>query len=923
MKSRTAILSLQVIAVSASLLTSIKILPGPDLIGIILAFYTLLFLPGLLLGRLLWRYSHDPLEVVCSVFTLGVAYASLLVCLGFVPGVSYRMIVCAGTGIVAALLFIDYVRGGRFERRAEHPVHRATDTGRERGGAIAMLLLIFVVCFVFFAGSGESGTGTDAPDHISFIRRGIDSGALFPRDSFYRDGDGVALDPRKGIWHPVLALWATQADAAVEVLWNQLPAVLSFFALAAFAFCARQLLGSFALVFPACVFLLLFYRGEGIGWFTKIAFSRNIAQVFLWCGLAFLLRYYRSGDRRYLPVVFFLSLVGVAVHLVFFLLLAAVMIGLLLFVHLSAEGRIWRRRYWLSAAVLVVAVAVPLALRALFTVSEFNMIHTHRQGMMTLGGGLSVVDPAEIVARVGLAYLFGVALAPFIFWIAPRSTTRALVGTLFLVPAAIVLLPFIAAPLAERFGYLYYRILYASPLMCLLAAGLTGLLRIAFVPRRGVDRAGPAGRSTAARVAIGRGIARRRVSGARGMSGLDRAVIVATGLVRRIAAVVVIAVFVLFPLRFGVHSLIGSTRCILAGSGGAGARYEALRDVLARDIRSHSVIVSDPMTSYVVSAYTDHFVTVTLDQHCSPADTAALARLEEVRDLFNPAVPLSAGIEWLRAVGAGYVLVDTRLRADSDFFGTVSPQALPLTVAKFRSCPAVLRPVAATEGFILFAFETPASGGDKWHACTDRFADPLPCRYTGGASGIAPGTNAGDDLVAEDLHLSRSVYAAGDTINGSLCWRMRRHAAFGLPLEWTVRLDTDFKRGPFFREWYSKLYRRRIERRDGILYRLTRTFRVRSGATHPDMWEGGQAVRQDFSVIVPREMAPGRYRVKIALGRAAYLTNRTIRDYFTNEDSLDGAVVADITIVMPHARTPAPTGGARRPAAPGADTSDD
>lgn len=911
MKGRTAILFLQAVIVCASLLTSLEVVPGPDLIGIVLAFYTLLFLPGLMLNRLLSRRYNHPLEEVCRVFTLGVAYASLLVCLGFVPGISYRVITYAGTGIIIVLLILDHIRDIRAERRVALPVSRPAEGGggRERGGAVIMLLLFFIACFVLFAGSGESGAGTDALDHISFARRGLDSQTMLPHDSFHRDGDGVVFDPRKGIWHPVLALWACQSEAPVETLWAYTPAVLSFFALAAFAFCAWQLLGSFTLVVPACMFLFLFYRGEGIGWFAKIAFSRNIAQVLIWCALAFLVRYCRGGGNRYLLLIFLLSLIGVAVHLVFFLLLVAIAIGMLLFVHLFGEGRDWRRRFWLSVSVIVLAVALPLALRAVYTVSDFNEIHTHRQAILALGGDLVIVDPAEIVARTGLSYLFALVLAPFVFWIAPRGKERALVGTLFLVPAAIVLLPFTASPLAGRFGYLYYRILYASPLMCLLVIGLAGLFRVAFVPKPKSGATEHSGRFTASAGAV-RGVAARwGKPGARDVSRRDRAAILATSLVRRIVAVAAIAVFILFPLRFALRSFAGSARQILAGAETSDGRYGTLRELLARKIPPHSVIVSDPRTSYVVSAYTDHFVVVTLGQHCSPADTAALTRSREIRDLMSPAVPLSDSVEWLRTVQADFILVDTRLQAGADFFGAVMPEALPRTAQKFRSCPAVLRPVAESDGFCLFELEEPISSDQSGAACTERLAGTLPCRYTGAPpAGIGEDRGAGAGIVVEHVYLHRKVYAAGDTINGSLCWRVAGRVAFGLPFEWTIRLDTDFPRGPFFREWYGKLYRRRIERQGGILYRLTRTFRVESGVTHPDMWGVGDAVRQDFSIILPREMAPGPYRVKVAFGRAAYLPNRTIRDYFTNDDSLDGTVAAEITVVMPHALTPSPAG---------------
>lgn len=886
-------------------------MPGPDPAGIFFAFYVLMFLPGFLLSRLLSSEAVHPLEGVCRIFTLGVAYTSLVVCLGFVPGVSYRGMVFACAGITIGLLIADYVS----TRRAESVQNPATgrlagETGsggrRERVGWILILVLVFAACFVLFSGSGETGMGTDALDHISYIRRSLDGGELLPRDSFYRNGDGVVFDPRKGIWHPVLGLWAFQADAPIAVLWRALPAFLSFFALIAFIFFAWQLLGSIWLVIPACVFLLLFFRGEGIGWFTKIAFSRNIAQVLLWCELAFLIRYYLNGKNINLLLVFLLTIVGAAIHLVFSLLLAAAMIGLLIFTHAFKEGHRWRRRFWVSVSGLFLAGAFPLALRAFYGVADFNMIHTHRQGMMLLGDNLAIVDPAEIITRFGTSFLFGVVLAPFTYWIAPQRKVRSLIATMFLVPSVIVLLPYIAAPLSRQFGYLYYRILYAAPLMCLLVVGLSGLLRIVFAPWINGAEPHRTGFGAGSGHSLRGSDVRTRGHREKHESRPDRTAAAVIGALRRGVALAAIAVFVWFPLRFGVRSFAGKVREMFAGAPAVSEDYETLLALLDRETDTYSVIVTDPQTSYFISAYTDHFVAVILDQHCSPADTAALDRTRAVRDLFSPAVPMSASVDWLHDVGADYVLLNMRLRDRADFFNTVTPDALPMTGEKFRSCPGVLRRIASAAGFILFeVVDTDSTTGDT--VCTEPIAHPFPCRRTVDASGAPDGSFGVDADIGfslESFHISRNVYAAGDTVTGSLCWRVAGKIPFGLPVEWTIRLDTDFPTGPFFRPWYGKLYRRRIERRGGVLYRLTRTYRVVSGIAQPDQWGTENTVRQDFSLVIPREMAPGGYEIKVAVRRAAYLPNRTIRDYFINDDSLDGETVADITIVVPHALTP-------------------
>ena len=136
----------------------------------------------------------------------------------------------------------------------------------------------------------------------------------------------------------------------------------------------------------------------------------------------------------------------------------------------------------------------------------------------------------------------------------------------------------------------------------------------------------------------------------------------------------------------------------------------------------------------------------------------------------------------------------------------------------------------------------------------------------------------------------------GDTVSGSFCWNISDTLEFGLPCEWTMRIDTEFPKGDFFRPWYDKQYRRIIERRNGSFYRHTVTGRIRSGTISPEKWKIGVDVREDFSFILPEDMAYGEFDVKMIVNRATYLPNRRLSDYLRNNDSLSGPVVGRILI---------------------------
>lgn len=846
----------------ASLLTGLRVLPGPDALGILLAFHALIVLPGLVAWRLAGAGIEADADGVCRVLLTGLALACVVVCLGFIPGATYPVIAHAYGGLLLAGLLIDGLRSGGGSGAAVDFKARADGDAGGKRLQLLVIVLLFVLCCVFMYGSGETAVDTDAPDHISFIRRSLDGGALLPHDSFHREGDGTVLDPRKGLWHPVVALWAWQADAAPEVLWQALPGVLAFLALAVFWLFAAELVGPVPLRLVALVLLFLFFRGEGLGWLTRLGYSRNVAQIAAWGTIAFLIRYLRSSRRLYLASAVVLAPAGAAIHLDYAAVVGMSLLSLLVFVVAARAGRSWRAPFAVAASLVVAALAFPAALRLMHAPSETNLIHEHVQGMLELGNGLRLIDPAELIARFDLAFLFALALAPFFFLLALGGERTALTGTLFIVPVVLVLNPLTATILERQAGYFHVRLLHAAPVICFLALSVAGLLR----------------------AMIGGSAVRRRGGGTSAGRWLVRAF-----------AAAALLYFALVFLRPAVPRLAADV-----------ARL-ALRDPVEasdglrigrflEDLPRHSVIASDPATSYLVSAFSDHFVVVILDQHCSPADTGALKRVRSTRDLFDPALPLEASTAWLRSAGVGYVLVDSLAFGTAEFFGVTAFLEHGDVLEKFRSRPSLLREIRSAEGLHLFAFDADLAQESR-REDVDRAAGVFgACEPRRGEKIDLPGENK---LILADFDAGSALFAAGDSVAFDICWSAVEPLQYGLPLYWTLRFDTHFPRGAFHRQWYGKQYRRHIERRNMVLYRFTVSGRVAGGHLHPDVWPAGAYVRQTVGVVLPRGLAAGEYVVRLTVSRRAYLPNRTPADYLRNEDSLHGVPVGSISIVRP------------------------
>jgi hypothetical protein len=867
-KARATFLVASTIAIVASVLVGARALSLPPVASACLAFYALFVAPGIAIDRLVFRSRGGTLEAVCRVSAAGFVFDSIVVCMGFIPGVAYRvMSPVAGAAAVTLLLAAWAKRGSEGAREGPVDERGAALAGRRIGvRELAAVVVLFAACFILFYKSGTLGFDTDALDHLSYIRRGVDAGTIFPRDSFYRGGDGAGFDVRKGAWDAALSLFVFQSRTAPDLFWRLVPSLLAFTALSAFLFLGVELLGSVAYAAVGLLFMLVFYAAGGVAWLTKAAYGRNAMQILFWMNAAFLLRYYRVRDARYLAAIFFIAAAGCAFHLVFPMLAATSLLGLLFYVLWSGEGRSWRGAYGRSVLVEACGLAIPLAVRACSFGASMNIIHTHRQGMLVFSRKLAMIDPAELARGEGSVFFFALLMLPFFFLVAPRRR-RALVFALTIVPVLLVVNPVVAPVLESSFGYLHYRLLDAAPLMFFLGLAVIGLGARVF----------GRGRLRSPSAAIGRAF-----------------------------AMLALVLFLWFPLRTSLVGLGASVKSVVCARAEPESSLRAGVEELARIIPAHSVVVSDPVTSYAVSAFTDDFVVVVPGQHGSPTDTLALERLEAVRDLMSPVRPLAASAQWLRRSGAGFVIVNTDPSAAPDFFETVLAGESPLTAKKFCSCPGAMRDAGAAKGLVLYEISRDSLARTlDW--CTAPVAGPATCDTA--CAGEKVRRDAGSGVFLERVALCRKTVAPGDTLGGDLCWIAPEKIAYGLPIVLTIRIETAFPKGRLFADWYSKPYRKLLERRLGIRYRATWNEPLAAGFALPDQWEPGRLVGQRFALVIPERMASGVYELRVRVSRQTYLPNRTIADYFSDNDSFEGIRVGTITVGPGRPQSGAALGG--------------
>lgn len=861
-------------AVALSVASALGFARAPGAAMTVVSFYALFIVPGAALRRILFPRTDGAVARAAETFLLGVVFASAAVCLGFVPGVSYGAIAAVAG---AAAIALAWIPGRRLAGDGGAGEDGAAANGAAASGASTISALILaaaaVACFFALRDAGELGWSTDALDHVSFVRRSVESGNLFPRDSFYRDGDGAAPDPRKGLWHPVLSLWVRASGAPADVVWRMIPSLAVFFVLCVFHRFASAITGVGWAAWLASAFLVLFAAGEGPGWFAKIGFSRNMALVLYWGWAAFLVRWCALRRPADLWALLLVAAAGTAFHVSFALFAFSGLAAAALYVLLSREGAGWRRPFGAAAVASAAAVAAPLLARLGEAAAPRNAIHTHLQGMLRISERLVVVDPAEAATRLGLVFLLAILLSPFFLALTRGRARRGLVLGLFAVPVLVVFDPLSGAFLESRMGYLHYRMLDAAPTAAFMALAIAGLVRVV-------------------------------AAGGTGRRGGERpsAVRFAASIPARALAVAALAILVAFPGRVAVRQAAQSF-ARERRTAAAEERYVSLLGALRERVPPHATIVSDPRTSYVISAYTDHFVAVVLDQHGSPSDTLALERLRAVRDLLSPAVPAADALAWLARMRADYVVVNEDPGDAGDFFETVPPGGGRAAAAKLDRCPALFEPALRLDGFSIYrvrrdADATAAGAGcaqplERPRACA---ADSLGAGATAEALVVATSSDAGAGITLSGLVLDRYTLRNIDTLTGHFCWKAPRPARYGLPFEVVVRLDTAFPKGRLYRDWYGKQYRRIVERRERRFYRFTWTERLRSGPAQPDLWPAGETMRQDFAIPLPHTLAPGAYEMRVLVRRTPYLPVRTPADYLSNEDTQSGTPVGMVYV---------------------------
>jgi len=841
----------------------------PELARLALALAALVLLPGAALAALVAPAGGGAYGVVRSL-GFGVAWNALWILATRSLGLRFTVLLEAAPALTLVLWAVVTGRSllrsrARAWAGGEEPAADPTNPAAPlRGLALAAVLAAAALASLH---AGRIGTPmsyfSDSPDHVGTIRRMIETGDAFPTDAFFKNAGPEGADPRKGLWHPQVALVAALAGVDPADAWRQLSALLA----PLFILNLARLGGMSAGPAGAAIFAwvqLLVVAGS-LKWFPlcKAVFSTFLAdQLCLAAAIAVLAdvaRPTRSG--RWTAVG--LALGAVACHLYSAIQLALALGALCAGLALRERALRGAAARAFGTAAIAGLVALPYLLwRARQSYAPVNIIHTEPQGLLWITDSLRVVSPGVLWDWMGVLWIL-FPLAWLTLWRQGRHDPAALYAlTTSLAVALVIFNPVAVGILEPRLGYLLMRMIWMAPVGALIGWLLIRLARGAW---------GSAGSPAPAR----RGFA------ALGLAGLA-AVVLPTAL-------------------DAAGTLLHPGRYAAADRAASPLRWREALAWMERELPAGQVVLSDPATSYGVPMLTRHYVATLVDQHSSPSDSLALRRILDARDALDPYADWSRTREVLRRYGVTVVVINDDFPAIPFLdYWSPSPAWAAAARARFDRETAAFERVHERNGFVVYRVNDGALDSLRAPPAPRPFVVPF-------VSGRFPiGRRFADDLpVVHRLALVPARAARGDTVQGVADWRALGRLPGGSYMV-TVRFEQPLPGGFSPPAMVAKPARKLLEKLRRERFRFRDDHLPTSGSYGVDLWTPAEVVRDSFRFVVPRDAAPGYYRAEIRMNRSPHYPNLRLSDYFFDRDYYSGVPMGILEVARDRAALAGP-----------------
>ena len=825
--------------------------------GLSLAFSLFLFLvaPGFIPSlRIREKLGLSLLEVLPFAVSLSLGQATLLLLafdwLGLtVLKASWALLACS----LAWYVWVELTgsRGREFGFGSHLDPAPAIVAGRARVFlCVALPLFLIAVSILLLEAGAPLQWSTDAPAHLAAIRGVIEENRVFPIMQPYGPNGVVKPDPRFGIFHALCALLLVVSGTEIQALWRILPAFFSpFLALGLFS-ATRSLTGNAKAAFAAAFLFPLCYGGIGGETLRITGYPTRVSMLVYFAALSVLFRYLRDKGRWLLVLLGLLVAIAAAVHVYYFIeFLYVVTCFFLLKLLVSRRERFETVKSWVRVIGITAGVSLPyLVYKFLISYSTANQYSIENQGLLYLDGKFYMLNPFGAYGWFGFAGIVSLVLLPYFIAKTRESDSHVFVTAATVGPLLLIFNPLVMPLASKVLSYLAWRLMWAVPYT--LSLGIF----VAEFP-----------------------------SNLRSQSPKSR-FLVCVGMA-------LVAAALLGTLNYRIDFYRRTIEDKRSSFSGDFATASGVLERLDREVEGRRVFLSDPVTAYAIPAFTRHFVTAIPVAHSAPTDSFPVSRVRDALDVLNPAVDLQRTVEVLRKYGVEFVIVNTgfseRLYA---FEYEIDPDAQRLALSKIASVPALFEETLSEGNMHVFRVvnlenvKSPSGETPEVYVSTESNHISRPVANFSGFFSL------------ERAGVSRGSALPGDTLSVDLLWRclspLPREDVYKL----FVRLDTSFPRGTLFTKAFEKPYRKFVEHKVGKKFRLRVDVDPEGWATPLHLWKRGESVAQIVKFVVPGDLFPGRYSVKVNLKRTAASINFHVSDYLRDGDFYSGIEVGNVVI---------------------------
>jgi hypothetical protein len=816
-------------------------------------FLYIVMLPGYLAAIRLAPWARGTLRVLAS-FVCGSAIAYAVLFAVAVLRSDIRVLGIAAP-IAVVLLALPFPQRRGASPEPERGAHGAAPA-ESRAAVIALVALAVVVSLIVVAGGDPFSYTSDSAAHIAYVKAVSRTHEAFPEQFYYRNGGMLTHDIRQGMGQ---ALWGaidslTGSDDTVAA-WPWMSLSSSIFLLVALYAAGVVLLGSAWLGFVSSLLFVLFYAGGLRGYhLASSGTGFALGQAFYVAALAFLPISIASGERRFILFAAVAAALAATSHIAH--LGAVLLVGAVFTLSLVAGGRGGERVSRLRNGVLVLGASLLaclpyLALRYVRDYAPGNPLHRELQGALFITKRLYVLNPmlyAEVAGPLGI--LSGISI--FALWARSRAerNLRLLLNGLIAV-YLLMFVPLWYPFLFKKLTYLMLKFEFAVPSMIVCAALL-----------------GEIG-----------GRLRRRLP--------------SLGSFAAVAGLVCAAALLGPPLIETGSGFAYGARALARVEPASYRNLDDLWPAIDSLCAPASTVASDPITSFGIPAFTDEFVMCPSDQHATPNDTSAIARIVDARRIFSPVSSIADIRGALDKYGARYLVVNGRIPPWVEtLYWKPSAESAAALVDRLRGPQSPFRIEYEREGLVLAKLVVcPACREANPVRPHPAFlGDTLAASEVGS---FAPSGTPG--VLIARVAPGRADAAPGDTVAIEITWIATRRCPFSSYIAY-LRFDTPFPKGPLYSPAYGKPYRKAVELFTGRRYRFRTDFQPLGGLFPPDAWPPMREVRERAVVTIPRAIARGTYAISLKLTEKPQYPNYMLTDILTDRDFYSGAAVGSIVI---------------------------